>query len=813
MTRYQCIIFFIGVTLSVKSHANSVDRYGMEAKTPETMYTLTDSNHVHDIDEVVVVAQAKDVFQLRKQAISSTSFGSYEMQKLNVCDLRDLSLYVPNFVMPKYGTRLTSAMYVRGIGNRMNSPAVGIYLDGIPVMSKAALNLHNYQLSRVDVLRGPQGTLYGQNTEGGLVRQYSRDPFLNEGTDVKLSCGSKFYRNMEVAHYQKFSDNVALSVAGFYEGQTGFFHNTNTGADADKYNETGVKFLLKTRLNAGWTIDFLGNYQYVDQNGFPYGKLNRNTGNADLPESTFTGTYLRNNFLAGLNIGYHGEHFLFTTTGSYQFLKDRMLMDQDYLAPNYMHITQAQLQNSYTQEFSLRSAHPVGGFWHWSAGVFFSAQWLRTDAPVYFDEALTLPIASAIQVQMYNAMVKAMAARMEAQGMSSVAALTTAQTDIEKGGGVSLSVDMAAPGKYHTPQYNLGFFHESNFDVTSRLTATLGLRFDYLLTKIHYESSAYMAMAADVMGKEAIYTLTSSLDGKADDYFNQLLPKFGLCYRIDNHNSNVYVTISKGYRMGGYNFQMFSDILQVELNSNRSNVMRGDFDVPHTDKDYENIKNTIAYQPETSWNYEIGTHLNIFDETLLLDLCAFYMQVRNQQLSVMAGTYGYGRMMVNAGRSHSCGIETSLRGKLLDGDFDWGVNYGYTHAIFDEYNESVNNSYVSYADKYVPYVPQHTFSAFADYQMGTGKRVLKNIVFGANVNAQGMTYWDNSNSYAQKFYAVLGAHFDADFGVLICSFWGRNITNTKYNTFALDSSATGTKQYFAQRGNPFQCGLDVKLHF
>ena len=134
---------------------------------------LSDSSKVFDIDEVVVVSQPKEVMRLRQQALSSTSLSSSLMKKMGASDLRDLSLFVPNFVMPNYGSRLSSSVYVRGIGSRVNSPAIGLYLDGIPVMSKSAFNLHNYQLSRVDVLRGPQGTLYGQNTEGGLVKMYS----------------------------------------------------------------------------------------------------------------------------------------------------------------------------------------------------------------------------------------------------------------------------------------------------------------------------------------------------------------------------------------------------------------------------------------------------------------------------------------------------------------------------------------------------------------------------------------------------------------------------------------------------------------
>ncbi|WP_414483034.1 TonB-dependent receptor plug domain-containing protein, partial [Selenomonas sp.] len=96
--------------------------------------------------------------------------------------MRELSGFVPSFVMPQYGSRYTSSMYIRGIGSRINSPAVGVYVNDIPILNKSALNFHTYDLNRVDVLHGPQGTLYGMNTEGGLVRLYYRDPFLYQGT-------------------------------------------------------------------------------------------------------------------------------------------------------------------------------------------------------------------------------------------------------------------------------------------------------------------------------------------------------------------------------------------------------------------------------------------------------------------------------------------------------------------------------------------------------------------------------------------------------------------------------------------------------
>lgn len=768
---------------------------------------FTDSSKVFDIDEVVVVSQPKEAFRLRQQSLSSTSVGGFQIQKLGIRDLRELSSYIPNFVMPNYGSRLSSAMYVRGIGSRVNSPAVGIYLDGIPVMSKSAFNLHHYQTSRIDVLRGPQATLYGQNTEGGLVRIYSRNPFEYEGTDLKLSYGSRYYRNVELAHYHRINDHLAFTVAAFNDAQKGFFRNTNTGNRADKYDEAGGKIVLKAKLNRGWNVDFLANYQYVDQNGFPYGKLDLETGKAALPSTTFDGTYLRHSFISGVTVNHTGADYSFASTTSYQYLKDKMNMDQDYLPADYMSILQEQLQNSLTQEFTLKSNRAVGGFWNWTAGGFFSYLWLKTNGPVFFNEGMTQPIGNAIQTQMYNAMLNAMAQKMVAQGMPEKKAKAAAAKAIEKAGGVSMNVNMGAPGLYHTPQWNLGFFHESNFNITDRLTATLGLRYDLMHTAIHYDASAYMQMTANVMGMLATNVLDSSLDHEVSDDYSQLLPKFGLNLKIDELGSNVYATVSKGYRAGGYNIQMFSDVLQTELNANRNQAMRGDYHITHTEDDYQRIDKTIAYKPETSWNYEAGAHLNLFDHMLHFDLSAFYMKVTNQQLSVMAGNYGFGRMMVNAGKSHSCGIEAALRGQLFDGKFDWAMSYGYTRSKFDKYVDGEGEDAVDYKGKYVPYVPQHTMAAMADY------RLTDWLTLGANVNAQGKTYWDNANTYSQKMYAVLGAHIDLNFKAFNVSFWGRNLTDTNYNTFAVDNSATGTKEYFAQRGNPFQCGVDVRFHF
>ena len=259
---------------------------------------------------------------------------------------------------------------------------------------------------------------------------------------------------------------------------------------------------------------------------------------------------------------------------------------------------------------------------------------------------------------------------------------------------------------------------------------------------------------------------------------------------------------------------MFSDVLQTDLNAHQQDAMRGDYDVEHTAADYDAINETIAYKPEESWNYEIGTHLNLFGGSTHFDLALYYMQIRNQQLSIMEPHSNYGRIMVNAGKSHSCGLEATLRGKAADNALDWAVTYAFTNAKFDEYQHTVGGSTSpntdtfagDYDGNYVPFVPQHTLSAMVDWHIGK-------FTIGANMNGQGKTWWDEANTYAQKFYAVAGAHADYDFGPVLVSLWGRNLTNTNYNTFAVASSAVGGTHYFAQKATPIQVGLDVNIHF
>lgn len=786
--------------------------------TPIREGEVVDSSRVVEIDEVVVVSLPKETFRLRQQPLSSSVFGQNELEQMNVRDMRQLSAYVPSFAMPEYGSRLTSSMYIRGLGSRISNSAVGVYYDNIPLMSPAAFNSHFYMLDRVDVLRGPQGTLYGANAEGGIVRVYSKDPMNYQGTDALLGLGTGFQRTVELAHFHRPSDRLAFSVAGFYRGQDGFFYNETLQEYNDQMNEGGAKVRLTWKPTQRLTFDLTADYQYTKQNGFPYGLYDIGEAWPMLPMSDVMAGYKRNMLNTGLGIGYRLKGLLLSSNTSYQFLQDKMDMDVDYTAADQIKLLQRQKMQAVTEELMLRSTGD--GAWKHTTGLFVSRQWQRTDAIVTFGQALLGPIAQGIENSMKAAMQNALpglVGRFIAQGMTPAAAAAAAQAMID---GVTMHAEMAVPNVFHQPQTNLAAYHESNLTVADRLTITAGLRFDYTKAEIDYDSYGYMAMTGGTATAVTTNTLSSHILNNHTTSFTQLLPKIGLSYKLGGNMGNVYATVSKGFMAGGYNIQLFSDILQNDLNDPiaQQKAQKDDVSIDHSSQDYANIEEAISYKPEESWNYEAGAHLNLFDNRIHADVAAYYTQLHNQQLSIMAPNFGFGRMTVNAGKSTSYGVELALRGMAFYNRLTWMATYSYTHATFNEYSETETKQdgaivMHDYKDNRVPYVPEHTFSALADYCINvTDDALLRSVVIGLNVTGRGKTYWDEANLASQKFYALVGGHARFNMGCVDVDFWGRNLTDKDYCTFVLLPDRD-TNKYIGQRGLPLQLGIDVRMHF
>ena len=307
-----------------------------------------------------------------------------------------------------------------------------------------------------------------------------------------------------------------------------------------------------------------------------------------------------------------------------------------------------------------------------------------------------------------------------------------------------------------------------------------------------------MYMAGKPMGKPM--EQAAEFTGKLDDDHVQLLPKFALKYDFNKQN-NIYATVSRGFRSGGYNIQMFSELLQSALKQ-RPGAGSAVSD--------DEIKNLVTYKPEYSWNYEIGSHLSLFDGKLKTDLAAFYMDTRDQQIAKFVES-GLGRMMVNAGSSESYGAEVSLTASV-NRNLSLNGSYGYTHSTFKKYDagKSSSDENIDYSGHYVPFVPRHTMNAGVYYSFFFNENNwAQSLTVGLNYTGAGKIYWTEKNDVSQSFYGTLNGRISLQAKALQIDFWGRNLTNKDYTTFYFESMARG----FEQRSKPLQFGVDVRYHF
>ena len=258
------------------------------------------------------------------------------------------------------------------------------------------------------------------------------------------------------------------------------------------------------------------------------------------------------------------------------------------------------------------------------------------------------------------------------------------------------------------------------------------------------------------------------------------------------NSANVYATIAKGYKSGGFNTQMFSDFLQQRLMR-----MMGIGAL-------YNIDDIVGYKPEESWNYELGAHLECAGGKVKTDLALFYIDCRNQQLTVFPDGTTTGRVMTNAGKTRSFGAEISVAYFPI---MHLGLNfsYGYTNAKFKEYN----NGKMDFAGKYIPYAPCHTLFLSAVYDLAVNAEWLDKIVIDANLRGIGEIYWNESNTAVQPFYALLGASLTFVKKNLSLQLWGQNLTNTKYKTFYFVSM----NNEFVQRAKPIRIGATLRFDF
>ena len=722
------------------------------------------------VDDVSIVAAApKQHFGLSKEPISSSVANLSLLEREGISSVKQLSAMMPNFYQPDYGSRMTSSIYVRGFGARIDQPIIGMTVDGVPYLNKNNYDFDMADVARVELLRGPQSTLYGRNTMGGQMNIYTLSPLYYQGLRGSVEYGSGNSVRAKLNFYDKASEKFAYSIGGYYNRTDGFFDNAFDGSDVDWGESSGGRLRTIWQMGRGWSLDNVASFGYNYEGGYAYALYNAETKQVDEVNYNSPSRYMRYNFSDGLIISHTGEKYKFTATTSYQFMHDRMRMDNDLTPASIFTLMQEQKEHAVTEDIVLRT-NDLSRRWQWVTGAYGFYKTIDMSAPVHL-----------LQDGMKSLLLGNMPANMQAM----------------------LTFDreaLAVESNFTLPTYGVALYHESSLRAGERWRFTAGLRLDYEASKMNYDNYSELGYRMDMsamrpgMIKEGKVDIPFKGEEKLD--YLELLPKFAVNFTTGV--GDLYATATRGYKAGGFNTQIFSDILQNKL---KNALMADAMGRPSTEASPYDEASVTTYKPEYSWNYEVGGHLRFAQGRVNLDFAAFWIECKNQQLTVFPDGTATGRMMSNAGASRSQGAEVSLSWHIFQymtlSHLHLNANYGYTHATFREYKDFVKNDEgkmdpVNYAGNFLPYAPQHTASLGLSYNCWLGGSLLDEIVLSASCQGAGKIYWNEANTLHQNFYALLNASVEFRKGDYKLSLWGRNLTNTDYYTF-----------YFKSMGNDF----------
>lgn len=667
------------------------------------------------------------------------------------------SALAPNFFIPDYGSRMTSTIYVRGLGTRIDQPTVGLNIDNVPVMCKENYDLDLMDISRIEMLRGPQSTLYGRNTLGGLMNVYTLSPWLWQGTRLLLSYGSHNTMQVGASHYSKPLDKLAFSLSAYYTGTDGEFRNSYNGKLTDWERQGNARLKLEWHPTTSLAISNVASLSISRQGGYPYEQVG--TNQIAYNDTCF---YRRTSFTDGLTLNKNWRWGSLASITSYQYLDDNMTLDQDFTTHPYFTLTQARNEHAITHDMVLRSNSD--GCYKWLNGLFGFYRTLDMNAPVHFKDT---GIAELIEKHVNEA-------------------LPTYPIRWD-----DRSFLLGSDFTMHT--WGAALYHQSQVD-WNKFTFTAGVRLDYEHANLDYHSETHTGYDIIDTALGTVYThelIDIDENGKLNKDFFQILPRLAVTYHF-SYSNHLYIALTRGSKAGGFNTQMFSDVLQQRLMRLMGIGLTYD------------VNDVVGYKPEKAWNVEMGSHLELFNEQLKLDANVFYMDCRDRQLTVFPPGLTTGRMMTNAGQTRSYGAEvafslTSATHTTLN------VNYGFTHATFRHYNDGKTD----FSGKYVPYAPSHTLWAEALQEITLGnEKWAHSLVLCANVSGAGRIYWNEANDLYQPFYALLGASVTLNGKNYSLQLWGRNLTNTAYRTFYFVSIG----HEFLQRGHSRSIGATLRIN-
>lgn len=220
------------------------------------------------LEEVLVTAEKRES-SLQETPISLLAFSSERLERFGIGDLGDLAGLAPNVTMSPFpNSRSSMVVFMRGVGNNdsqtTQDPAIGVYVDGVYIARSVGLTGDVADLERIEILRGPQGTLYGRNTTGGAINMITAKPSDEFGVSQKLSFGNRdFWQSLTKLETGKHQ-GVAAKVTYMESSHEGWVKNTGAGDNFGEEKKKAGRVALRWDASDSVTVDYAYDFSEID---------------------------------------------------------------------------------------------------------------------------------------------------------------------------------------------------------------------------------------------------------------------------------------------------------------------------------------------------------------------------------------------------------------------------------------------------------------------------------------------------------------------------------------------------------------------
>ncbi len=624
-------------------------------------------------ETITVTAQFREQSAL-DVPIALTAYDGETLQNLGLGEFDELAAFVPGLVVQEQSVN-NPGFVIRGItsdsGASNIEPRVSVFQNGVTIARSRGSIVQLFDLERVEVLKGPQGTLFGRSAQIGAINVISNRPTNEFDAEVTLDVGNfESFGAQGFVNVPILDDLLAVRAAATFERRDGFIENTE-GGDLNGTDSVAARASLRFTPTDNYTFDLIANYSRDTPPGtsFKSGVIPALGGSTDPNEFASLNTF--GGFLGGADLGVERELYDITgistweltdaitnvTTIAFREFESLEIFDPDGTAFDlFIFAEDAEgEQFSFDTRFNYDNGGRLRGFV--GGGVFFEDG--SQEVPLGFGLGEVGAFFTTIPV--LGPAVDGVAPFFGDPALTSL--FLTGDPAALAAAGVPSGLFQLESFTNFSDNTSFDVFAEVEYDITDRLTFTAGGRFTrdnketLFLSEILEQPfpGAFSGLVGDSGG------IISSDDQEGlENFFGGFSWRFVLAYEV-TENLNTYFNYSRGRR---------PEVIQDDFDFDGAGGVAGAFEI---------------IPAETVDSFEFGAKGVFFENRLQLDGAVFYYDYENFQTSIVEGGDGAAPTFVlaNGGSADSVGVEIGLNATPID-NLNIFATYGYNRARFDE---------------------------------------------------------------------------------------------------------------------------------